>query len=49
MKLENIDKLKEIKKQLEEINSYWNISYNDRKVLIEVIDQIENIVESEEN
>lgn len=49
MKLENIDKLKEIKKQLKEINSYGNISYNDRKVLIEVIDKIENIVESEEN
>ena len=49
MKLENIEKLKEKKNQLEEINSYGNISYNDRKVLIEVIDQIENIVESEEN
>lgn len=49
MKLENIDKLKEIKQQLEEINSYGNISYNDRKVLIEVIDQIENIIEREEN
>ena len=49
MKLENIDKLKELEKQLKEINSYGNISYNDRKVLIEAIDQIENIIESEEN
>lgn len=48
MKLESINKLKKIKKQLEEINSYGNISYNDRKNLIEVIDEIENVIESEE-
>ena len=48
MNIESIDKLKELKYQLDEITSYGSISYRDRKILIEIIDQIESIIESED-
>lgn len=48
MNIESIDKLKELKYQLDEITSYGSISYRGRKILIEIMDQIKNIIESEE-